>query len=152
MIASGSTLRWITAGACFAATNSRAAASAGANPAVAVTAAPKAPKDCARAAKSGLRSSVPSTRSGKSRSWCMRIVPYMPLSNTTTMNPAPYCTAVASSWPVIRNSPSPARHSTGRSGCAIAAATAEGSPAPIAPEVGASCERVIPLPRAASGA
>ena len=34
------------------------------------------------AAKSGLTRSVPTTRPGKCRSWCMRIVPYMPLSTT----------------------------------------------------------------------
>ena len=37
----------------------------------------------ASAAKSGLRSSVPLTRPGKRRSWCMRIVPYIPLSTTS---------------------------------------------------------------------
>ena len=42
--------------------------------------------------------------------------------------PAPYCTAVASSCPVIRKSPSPAKQTTVRSGCTILAATAAGTP------------------------
>jgi hypothetical protein len=38
----------------------------------------------------------------------MRMVPYMPLLSSTMMLLAPCCTAVASSWPFIRKSPSPA--------------------------------------------
>ena len=45
---------------------------------------------------------------GSARSWCMRIVPYMPLSTTRTTIGSSCCTAVASSEAVIRKQPSPA--------------------------------------------
>ena len=40
----------------------------------------------------------------------------MPLLTTSTMTASSCCTAVASSWPVIRKSPSPAKHTTVRVG------------------------------------
>ena len=43
----------------------------------------------------------------------MRIVPSIPLLTTSTTIAAPYWTAVASSWPLIRKSPSPERQTTG---------------------------------------
>ena len=58
----------------------------------------------------------PTMRPGYSRSWCMRMVPYMPLSTITMMIGRSYCTAVANSCPFIRKSPSPAKHTTVRSG------------------------------------
>ena len=63
----------------------------------------------------------------------------MPLLTTSTTIAASYCTAVASSCPVIRKSPSPAIATTSRSGNSSFAATAAGTPYPIAPLVGASC-------------
>src|SRR5665811_1985267 len=74
--------------------------------------------------KSGLASAVPCTRAGYSRSWCMRMVPYMPLLTTMKITLAPYCTAVASSCPHIRKQPSPFHDTTVRSGCTILAAIA----------------------------
>ena len=68
------------------------------------------------------------TRPGNSRSWCMRIVPYMPLSSTITMTGQSYCTAVASSWPFIMKSPSPAKATAIRSGSCRFAMTAAGTP------------------------
>jgi len=58
----------------------------------------------------------------------MRMVPYMPLFTITMITGASYCTAVASSWPVMRKSPSPAKQITVRSGCTSLAAIAAGTP------------------------
>ena len=58
----------------------------------------------------------------------MRMVPYMPLSITTTMIGRSYCTAVANSCPVIRKSPSPAKQTTVRSGSSRFMPTAAGTP------------------------
>ena len=68
----------------------------------------------------------------------MRIVPYMPLSTTSTITDNPYWTAVASSEEAIMKSPSPARQTTSLSGKTAFAARAAGTPYPIAPERGAS--------------
>ena len=46
----------------------------------------------------------------------MRIVPYIPLSTIRITIGSSYCTAVASSWPAIRKSPSPEKQTTVRSG------------------------------------
>src|SRR5437016_3005013 len=53
----------------------RARSNAGAKSSVRSTTSPCAPNARAYAAKSGFLSSVPNTRPGYSRSWCMRIVP-----------------------------------------------------------------------------
>ena len=58
----------------------------------------------------------------------MRMVPYMPLSTTTTMTGSSYCTAVANSCPVIRKSPSPANAITVRSGASRFMPIAAGTP------------------------
>ena len=58
----------------------------------------------------------------------MRMVPYDPLLTTMRMMGSRYCTAVASSWPVIRKSPSPEKAITVRSGYTDFAATAAGTP------------------------
>ena len=86
------------------------------------------PNERAKAAKSGLTSAVPLTRPGYSRSWCMRIVPYMPLSTTSTTTGSWCCTAVASSFADIRKSPSPAMQTAVRPGCTAFAAIAAGTP------------------------
>ena len=52
----------------------------------------------------------------------------IPLSTTTTRTGRSYCMAVASSWPLIRKSPSPAKQTTGRSGSIAFAASAAGTP------------------------
>jgi len=52
----------------------------------------------------------------------------MPLLMTSTMMGALYCTAVESSVPDMRKSPSPAKQTTVRSGRAIFAAIAAGTP------------------------
>src|SRR5947208_10663117 len=49
---------------------------------------------------------------------------------------APYCFAVAISWPVIKNPPSPTCATTNRPGWASFAATAYGTPDPMQPKVG----------------
>ena len=85
-----------------------------------------------------MRSSVAITCPGKARSWCIRIVPSMPLLTTITMTLSPNWTAVASSFPLIRKQPSPATVTTVRSGCRAAAARPAGTPYPIAPFLGAS--------------
>src|SRR6202042_3145437 len=69
----------------------------------------------------------------------MRIVPYMPLSISTTMIGRPYCTAVANSCPFIRKSPSPAKQTTVRFGNRRCAPIAAGRPKPIEPDVEPSC-------------
>src|SRR5439155_23996094 len=124
VIACGSTRRCSSAGR----PASSARTSAGTNSLVCVTVSPIAPCARASAAKSGLTRSVPTTRPGCSRSWCMRIVPYIPLSMTMKMTFARYCTAVASSCPFIWKQPSPFHDTTMRSGCTIFAATAAGTP------------------------
>src|SRR3954453_17754940 len=53
-----------------------------------------------------------------------------------TSRSAPYWAAVASSWPFIRKSPSPATATTGRSLKGRAAAPPAGTPEPLGPEVG----------------
>ena len=80
------------------------------------TLAAKAPKLSAQATKSGLVRSVAITRPGYSRSWCMRIVPYIELFTTRMTGSIPWCTAVAISCPVISAPPSPQNATTGRSG------------------------------------
>ena len=54
----------------------------------------------------------------------------MPLLTTSTTIAAPYWTAVASSWPLIRKSPSPERQTTVRSGWSSFAAIAAGIAVP----------------------
>jgi hypothetical protein len=58
----------------------------------------------------------------------MRIVPYMPLLATIQITGRSYCAAVASSCPVISKQPSPAKHTTVRSGWTSFAAIAAGVP------------------------
>ena len=74
----------------------------------------------------------------------MRMVPNMLLLKTRMITPALYCTAVASSCPFIKYSPSPAKVTTVRCGSMILAAIPAGTPYPIAPLVGASCVRMLP--------
>src|SRR5207248_2295855 len=105
LIASGSIRSSSTADVPAASARSNAAG----NAAVSVTVSPCAPNARAYAAKSGLTRSVPTTWPGNCRSWCMRIVPYIPLFTTMITTGSSYCTAVASSCPVIRKSPSPAK-------------------------------------------
>ena len=61
------------------------------------------------------------------------MVPYSWLSITMISGVAPYWAAVASSWPFMRNSPSPAMVTTRRSGLASEAAMAEGTEYPMEP-------------------
>src|SRR5690349_820010 len=124
LIASGSMRRASTAGR----PASSARSSAPPNSPVRSTVSPCAPNARAYAAKSGLTRSVPTTRPGKCRSWCIRIVPYIPLSTTRMTIGNSYCTAVASSCPDMRKSPSPETHTTVRSGATAFAATAAGTP------------------------
>ena len=74
---------------------------------------------------------------GKARSWCILMVPSMPLLTTITMTLSPNWTAVASSFPLIRKHPSPAMVTTVRSGCS-ARRPGRRTPYPIAPFLGAS--------------
>ena len=55
---------------------------------------------------------------------------------TITVSFAPVCTAVASSWQVIRKEPSPAQAITGVPGCSRDAAIPAGTSYPIDPETG----------------
>jgi len=66
------------------------------------------------------------------------MVPYIPLLTKIVTIAKSYCTAVASSWPVMRKSPSPAMATAIRLGCTIFAAIAAGKPEPIDQLVGPS--------------
>src|SRR6516164_11658066 len=66
------------------------------------------------------------------------MVPYIALLNTRTIGPTPSSIEVASSCPVIIKPPSPQKPTTSRSGWTSLAATAAGTPYPIAPLVGPS--------------
>src|SRR3990172_8888907 len=68
----------------------------------------------------------------------MRMVAYALLSQTITLIGSCSCTAVVSSWPVIRKPPSPTNATTGRSGLASLAPIAAGTAYPLAPELGAA--------------
>src|SRR5207249_4060640 len=124
VIASGSTLSSRRAGRLWA----RARSNAPGKSSERSTTSPYAPKACAQAAKSGLTRSVPTTRPGKRRSWCIRIVPYIPLLTTSTTIDSSSWTAPASSCPLMRKSPSPETQTTVRSGWTTLAAIAAGMP------------------------
>ena len=69
----------------------------------------------------------------------MAMVPCSPLRKTSAVNDAPYRTPVSISCPLIREAAVPDQgNRTSRSGAARLAATAAGTPYPIAPLVGPS--------------
>src|SRR5579875_1029521 len=122
VICSGSVSSSMTAGF----PDATARSNAGTNSSVVATFSPCPPKALMYCAKSGLVSEVPETRPGYTRSWCIRIVPYIWLLNTSTMGATPWWNAVASSWPVIRKPPSPTNAMAMRSGRISLAAIAAG--------------------------